>query len=249
MLSIFRKKIYLKDLLQDLTDIHNHLLPGIDDGAGSIDESLELLKKMQEIGYSNFICTPHIMNDYYPNTPSIIFNALDNLKEAIQENASLKNCKVKAAAEYMMDQSFLSLLENEEMLPIKDKYLLVEMSYFQAPINLKEILFKIQTQGYRPVLAHPERYAFFHSRDLKKYEELKNRGCLMQLNALSLSNHYGSNMQNTAYKLLEAGMIDYIGSDTHRMQHLDKLGGIKISKKHATLLRPVIESTKEKFNF
>lgn len=249
MLSIFRKKIYLKDLLQDLTDIHSHLLPGIDDGSGSIENSLELLIKMKEIGYTSFICTPHIMNDYYPNTPTIIQAALESLQEAVQSSLVIKNIKIKAAAEYMMDQSFMHLLETEELLTLQDKYLLVEMSYFQAPINLKEILFKIQTQGYRPVLAHPERYAFFHSKDLLKYEELKNRGCLMQLNALSLSTHYGSNMQQTAFKLLEAGMIDFFGSDTHRMQHLEKLETIKLSNKQVAMLTPVIERTKEKFNF
>lgn len=249
MLSIFRKKIYLKDLLQDLTDIHNHLLPGIDDGAGSIEDSLALLKKMQVLGYKSFICTPHVMNDYYPNTPFTINSALQKLQEAIQANDNLKKLKIKAAAEYMMDQSFINLLENEELLTLHEKYLLVEMSYFQAPINLKEILFKIQTQGYRPVLAHPERYAFFHSKDLKKYEELKNRGCLLQMNILSLSAHYGTNMQKIALKLLEAGMIDFIGSDTHRMQHLEKLETIKLSRKQIAMLDPVIKKTKEKFTF
>ncbi|HSI70458.1 MAG TPA: CpsB/CapC family capsule biosynthesis tyrosine phosphatase [Gillisia sp.] len=249
MLSIFQKKIYLKDLLEGLPDIHNHLLPGIDDGAGTIEDSLELLKKMKHLGYNSFICTPHIMNDYYPNTPETINSALAKLQEAIKDDPELKTCRTKAAAEYMMDQSFMDLLDKEKMLPLTDKYLLVEMSYFQAPINLKEILFKIQTQGYRPVLAHPERYAFYHGKDLQKYEELKNRGCLMQLNALSLSTHYGSNMQYTAFKLLEAGMIDFIGSDTHRMQHLEKLEAIKLSKKQAAQLKPVIEKTKEQFEF
>lgn len=249
MLSIFQKKIYLKDLLGDLVDIHNHILPGIDDGAASIDDSLELLKKMKQLGYSTYICTPHIMNDYYPNTPSTIDAALEKLRKAIAEEPELNKVKIRAAAEYMMDQSFMELIEKEELLILTDKYLLVEMSYFQAPINLKEILFKIQTHGYRPVLAHPERYAFYHARDLKKYEELKNRGCLMQLNVLSLSTHYGTNMQHTAFKLLEAGMIDFIGSDTHRLQHLEKLEAIKITKKQAAQLRPVIEKTKEKFSF
>jgi protein-tyrosine phosphatase len=249
MLSIFQKKIYLKDLLEGLIDIHNHILPGIDDGAGSINDSLELIRKMKMLGYTRFICTPHIMNDYYPNTPSTINPALENLRQAIAGEPEMDKVEIKAAAEYMMDQSFMELIEKEKLLVLKDKYLLVEMSYFQAPINLKEILFKIQTHGYRPVLAHPERYAFYHARDLKKYEELKNRGCLLQLNALSLSTHYGSNMQHTALKLLEAGMIDFIGSDTHRMQHLEKLEAIKLTKKQTAQLQPVIERTKEKFGF
>ena len=125
--------------------------------------------------------------------------------------------------------------------------MLVEMSYFQAPINLKEILFKLQTHGYKPVLAHPERYAFYHSKDLRKYEELKNRGCLFQINALSLSPHYGTNMQQIGFKLLEAGMIDFIGSDTHREQHIDKLENIKMNKKLTVQVQKVIEKTKSVF--
>src|SRR5690606_1812968 len=121
--------------------------------------------------------------------------------------------------------------------------------YFQAPINLKEILFKLQTRGYKPVLAHPERYAFYHSKDLRRYEELKNRGCLFQMNALSLSPHYGTNMQQIAYKLLEEGMIDYIGTDTHRQQHLDKLENIRLDKARSLQVKKVIEKTKEIFTF
>jgi len=198
---------------------------------------------------SRLICTPHVMNDYFPNTPETIESAHTNLKSAISEFDEFKNFRIKFAAEYMMDQSFFELLEKEDLLTLKDKYILVEMSYFQAPINLKEILFKLQTRGYKPVLAHPERYAFYHSKDLRRYEELKNRGCLFQVNALSLSPHYGTNMQQIAYKLLEEGMIDYIGTDTHREQHLDKLENIRLDKARSLQVKKVIEKTKEIFTF
>tara|TARA_R100000935_G_C2815670_1_gene157188 strand:- start:120 stop:869 length:750 start_codon:yes stop_codon:yes gene_type:complete len=247
MISIFQKKEFLKDRLEGITDIHNHILPGIDDGAASIEDSIQLLLRFSQLGVKSFICTPHIMNDYYTNTPASIQNALAKVKEAILTNHALKDIRIKAAAEYMMDQSFLELLEGEELLPLKEKFVLLEMSYFQAPINLKEILFKVQTYGYKPVLAHPERYAFYHSKDLKKYEELRNRGCLMQMNALSLSPHYGTNMQQIGFRLLEAGMIDFIGSDTHREQHIDKLENIKMNKKLTIQVQKVIEKTKEVF--
>ncbi|QED36545.1 histidinol phosphatase [Antarcticibacterium arcticum] len=247
MISIFQKKEFLIDKLQGITDIHNHILPGIDDGAAGIEDSIQLIRRFHSRGISNFICTPHIMNDYYPNTPESIHNALEKVKEALQANPLLKEIKIKAAAEYMMDQSFLELLEKNELLTLKDKYVLVEMSYFQAPINLKEILFKLQTHGYKPVLAHPERYAYYHSKDLRKYEELRNRGCLMQINALSLSPHYGTNMQAIGSKLLEAGMIDFIGSDTHREQHIDKLEMIKLNKRISAELQKVIDKTKAFF--
>ncbi|MBK5193979.1 MAG: histidinol phosphatase [Flavobacteriaceae bacterium] len=247
MLSIFQKKEYLIDHLDGITDIHNHILPGIDDGAANIEDSLNLLLKFKDIGIHNFIASPHIMNDYYPNTPQTINAALEKLKDKIAQIPELKDVKIRAAAEYMMDQSFMELLESEKLLTLKDNFVLVEMSYFQAPINLNEILFQLQTKGYKPVLAHPERYAFYHSKDLRKYEELKDRGCLMQLNTLSLTSHYGTNMQQTAFRLLETGMYDFIGSDTHRIQHLEKLAVITLNKKISGPLKKVIAKTKEYF--
>src|SRR5690606_33182770 len=184
---------------------------------------------------------------YYPNTPAIILSTLEKVKTALDQTTDLHEIKLRAAAEYMMDQSFMELLETEHILTLKDNYILVEMSYFQAPINLKEILFQLQTKGYKPVLAHPERYAYYHSKDLSKYEELKNRGCLFQVNALSLSTHYGTGIQRTANQLLEAELIDFIGTDTHRDQHIEKIESITIQKKISYSLKKVIENTKEVF--
>lgn len=249
MLNIFKKKIYLKDLLEGIPDIHNHILPGIDDGAANLEDSVGLLRKLGTLGVTSFIATPHVMNDYYPNTPATIKKALETLKAKISELPDLRKVKIKAAAEYMMDQSFLELLEKEKLLTLSENYVLVEMSYFQAPINLNEILFKLQTHGYRPVLAHPERYAFFHTKDLRKYEELKKRGCLFQLNVLSLSTHYGSRMQETAYKLLQSGLIDFIGSDTHREQHLEKWEKIKLPLKIVDPVKEIILDTKKTFQY
>lgn len=247
MFSIFQKKKLLIDLLEGITDIHNHILPGIDDGALNEEESIKLLLKFKSLGITNFIATPHIMNDYYPNTPDIINSSLQKLNHAISELSDLKMVKIIAAAEYMMDQNFLELVEKEKLLVLKEKFVLVEMSYFQAPINLEEILFKLQTMGYKPVLAHPERYAFYHSKDLSKYEELKNRGCYFQMNTLSLSSHYGKNMQHTAFLLLEKGMIDFLGSDVHREQHLEKLENIKLNQKKYDQVKKIIENTKNYF--
>ncbi|RKS50566.1 protein-tyrosine phosphatase [Gillisia mitskevichiae] len=247
MISIFRKKEYLIDHLQGITDIHNHILPGIDDGAQNVEDSVKLLEKFKDLGISKFIATPHIMNDYYPNTPQSINTALNLLKVEIKKNENLKNTEIRFAAEYMMDQNFLDLMKSEQLLALKDNMVLVEMSYFQAPINLNEILFKLQTKGYKPVLAHPERYAFYHAKDLNKYQELKNRGCLFQLNILSLTSHYGGNMQKIASKLLENGMIDFIGSDAHRIQHIEKQSTIKLERKPLKYLKEVISRTKDQF--
>ena len=248
MFNFFQKKYFLKDHLENFVDIHNHILPGIDDGATDLKASIELIEGFQQLGISQFIATPHIMNDYYANTPESIGEAYRLLRTEL-DALGKKSIQIKAAAEYMMDQAFLELMEKEKLLCLKENMVLVEMSYFQPPINLNEILFQLQTRQYKPVLAHPERYAFFHSRSLEKYSDLKDRGCLFQLNALSLAGHYGKNMQEIAFLLLEEGMVDFLGTDTHQMRHLEKLSVAQLSKKQLEMVLPVITRTRETFYF
>src|SRR5690606_14168580 len=126
MINIFKKREYLKDSLEGFIDIHNHLLPGIDDGASNIDESINLIRKFKRLGINDLICTPHIMNDYYPNNPETINNALEKIQMALQQSTDLVDFKIRAAAEYMMDQSFIEKLDTEKILTLKDKYILVE---------------------------------------------------------------------------------------------------------------------------
>ena len=243
MLSIFQKKYYLVDLLEGLTDFHNHLLPNIDDGAKNWQDSIAMIKKFNEFGIYNFVCTPHVMGDYYPNTPETIDEALSILQKHIDFDV-----QITAAAEYMMDQHLVEIMASEDLLKVKDNKVLVEMSYFQQPINLIDILFKLQNKNYQPILAHPERYTFLHQKDLSAYKNLKSHGCVFQLNMLSLSEHYGIGIQKFAIKLLEEGLIDFIASDTHRIEHLKKLKTIKISKKHLKILEQVISRSKAIFN-
>lgn len=246
MLSLFKKKFYLQDLLEGFIDIHNHILPGIDDGAANEKDSLELISKFEEMGVKNFIATPHVMNDYYPNNAETINDALQKLKTFLKDNGKT-GINVKAAAEYMMDHSFMELMEKGNLLCLYQEFVLVEMSYFQPPINLNEILFTLQTKKYKPVLAHPERYAYFHSKKLEKYEEMKHRGCYFQLNILSLVGHYGSNIQAAAFDLLDKNMIDFIGTDTHQVRHLEKLAAAKIPEKRFNQLKPIFENTTNTF--
>lgn len=242
MFSFFAKKYFFVDLLEGFTDFHNHILPGIDDGSPDVETSLQLIKKFGEFGVTSFVHTPHVMNDYYPNTPETINNALAELQAA--QPANIKNT---AAAEYMMDQSLMDKLDDEELLKISGNFSLVEMSFLQPPINLKEIIFKLQNKGHVLILAHPERYGFFHDSKMRKYYDLKSRGCYFQLNMLSLTSHYGEGIQKMAFKLLENQMIDYISSDTHRMEHLEKLQNIKLKTKEIELLKPIVEKSKELF--
>jgi len=243
MFSIFQKKTYLIDLIEGITDFHNHLLPGIDDGAKTIEESLDLIKAFKNIGVQKFVATPHVIGEYYPNTPETISKAFEQVNHALKDNT-----KLDYAAEYMMDQYFMDIIESNNILNITDNKVLVEMSYFQAPINLNEILFKLQNNSYSPILAHPERYAFYHSKDLGKYKELKSRGCNFQLNMLSLSGHYGVAIQRTAFQLLENNMIDFICSDVHKIDHIEKIQKIRISKKHLVTMKSVINNNKKLFS-
>lgn len=246
MINFFSKKYYLKDFLEGFVDIHNHILPGIDDGAKTIEESINLIKKLNKLGIKQFMPTPHIMQDFYPNTGETIGNAYEKLLEALEPKL-LSEITINPSAEYMMDSNFEKLLENNELYPLKGNYLLVEMSYFQPPINLEELIFKIKTLGYLPILAHPERYSFYHN-DKNYYKKLKQLGCFFQLNLLSLSNHYGKNVEKTAIYLLEEQLIDFVGTDAHNENHINKLSKITFDKSLAEKLSPIIKNTNKTFS-
>lgn len=214
LFNLFKKKPILKTLLpSQFVDIHSHLLFGIDDGAKNIDDTKYLLSKMEEMGYTKWITTPHIKQFVFENTPKIID---DKLKEVQKE---VPNYDITAGAEYMIDDLFFENVQKEPLLPLKDNYVLVEMSYLNPPIRLKEIIFEIQLKGYQPVLAHPERYGFYHN-DIKKYQVLKDLGCLFQLNLLSTVGYYGSEVREAADVLLKNNWIDFTGSDVHHAKHI-----------------------------
>ena len=225
----FKKKIPLTDVFTDgFVDIHSHLLPGIDDGAKDMDTSIALLLKMASYGIKNFITTPHVLGSVYPNSSEVIKQKLAAVKKEL-EKREIKGISIQAAAEYMLDEEFSALLDQKDILVLKDNYILVEMSYFSAPINLYELLFKIQLKGYKPVLAHPERYNFYHT-DFKSYYKLKQAGCLFQLNLLSLTDQYGKGVQKTSEKLLKENLYDFVGTDTHHQNHLELLPKIGTKK-------------------
>ena len=186
MLFFKKKEIPLTDLFSDnFVDIHSHLLPGIDDGAKDIEDSISLITKMHSYGIKNFITTPHVLGDVYPNSSETIKEKLAIVQSTLKERG-YADIRFNAAAEYMLDEQFSKRLEADDILTLKDNFVLVEMSYFNAPYNLYEVLFEIQLKGYKPVLAHPERYNFYHQ-DFENYYKLKKAGCVFQLNLLSLT--------------------------------------------------------------
>lgn len=235
MFFLKKKKIPLTELFPtNFVDIHSHLLPGIDDGAKDLNKSIELIEKMSSYGIKNFITTPHVLGDVYPNSTATIKEKLIEVQNELK-NRNISDVTISAAAEYMMDEQFSKRLENDDILTLKDNYVLVEMSYFNAPFNLYEILFEIQLKGYKPVLAHPERYNFFHS-DFQNYYKLKQAGCIFQLNLLSLTPQYGKNVQKISSKLLTENMYDFVGTDTHHHRHLDLLTEIGTEKTKQSIL-------------
>jgi protein-tyrosine phosphatase len=222
MFSIFKKKrTTTVDLSGIRTDMHSHLLPGIDDGSGDVDTSLQLIKGLLDLGYQKLITTPHIMWDMYRNDATTIQPAQQQLQQAI--TASQSPVALHAAAEYFLDDHFDKLLEgNTPLLTIKDKWVLVEFSFITPPLNYKEKLFNLQMKGYQPVLAHPERYLYIRS-EKGLYDELKSAGCYFQVNLLSLSGYYGKGPFDLAYFLLKNKYIDLLGTDMHHTRHLEAL--------------------------
>lgn len=210
------------------TDMHSHLIPGIDDGAPDVSTSLELIRGLQKFGYENFITTPHILWELYPNTSDTIKEGLSTLQKALEKEKM--KVRVHAAAEYFLDEHFEEELKNQTpLLTLKDKFILVEFSMVTARLHLQDVIFDIQMQNYQPIIAHPERYTYLHNKQ-QAFTELKNMGCLFQLNLLSLTGYYGKTVQQLAEDLVKSNIYDFAGTDTHHPRHLqalEKLAGNK----------------------
>jgi tyrosine-protein phosphatase YwqE len=215
--TLLQEPINLGDLH---TDIHSHLIPGIDDGSKTMEESIELVKAVQALGYRKMITTPHIMNDYYKNTPEIILQGLDELRNALAK--ANVDMEIEAAAEYMLDDGFEDKLKKGNLLTFGNNYVLVEMSYMAEPPNLSNLLFNLQTEGYQVVLAHPERYNYWHNQ-YHKYEEMSDRGVFLQMNINSLTGWYSESSQKMSQKLIAENRISFLGTDLHNQNYLDEL--------------------------
>ena len=216
--NLFKSKPSLKELIPNgFVDIHSHVLPGIDDGAKNIEESLNLIYEMKDLGFYKIIGTPHTYPGLYDNTSYSIKKSFESLKIRKTENID-----ISYASEYMIDVSLIKMAENRTLLCLKDNYVLTEMSFLSPPNKLYEIIFNLKINDYIPIMAHPERYLFLHN-DFKEYHKLKQHGCLFQINILSLYGYYGKEILKIANKLLENEMIDFVGSDIHNIVHIKTL--------------------------
>jgi len=199
-----------------MVDMHSHVLPGIDDGAQNPQESIVLIKKMMELGIKKIIATPHIMIDYYRNEPESINEALAVLKaELTAQNIDIN---VSAAAEHYFDETFEKRINDRRVMTMGDNYVLFELSFINQPPNIIPVVQKMKDMGYKPILAHPERYGYM---TIEQMQNIRSWGCDLQLNTISLTGYYGKQVQKKAEEMVDNEIVDFISSDMHHPRHAD----------------------------
>ncbi|PKP04121.1 MAG: capsular biosynthesis protein [Bacteroidetes bacterium HGW-Bacteroidetes-6] len=207
------------------TDVHSHFLPGLDDGCKTFEESIRLLKSMHEAGFRNIVCTPHIQAVHYQNSRETIMPVFEQLQLLVEKE--IPGLSLSVAAEYLLDDGFEKHLENGLMTFGKENYVLTELSYFTPYPRYRNLLQQIQMKGFKPILAHPERYGYWAKHD-EPIEELHGAGILLQVNIPSLTDYYGSTIRKRAFGLVEKGLVSLAGSDIHNANYLNSvLGGLQ----------------------
>lgn len=223
MFSFFKPKKVKADLSFIGVDMHSHLLPGLDDGLEKMEDTIRFIGELQELGYEKLICTPHTLAEVHPNTPLTILPRLEDVRQELKRQNIL--FPIDAASEYMTDMSLDEKIANDYPLLTfgKDhRYILIEMSYLAESSNIENVIFGLQAKGLQPILAHPERYNYYHG-NIPRYHRMKEMGCLMQSNLLSFLGYYGKPVQITVEKLAKEGLIDLLGTDMHHHRHLHAL--------------------------
>jgi len=219
MFNFFRKKESHKDIANYSSiavDMHSHVLPGIDDGAQNPQESIYLIRKMMDAGITKIVATPHIMADYYRNTAETINGALNVLKEElVKENIDIV---VEAAAEHYFDETFENRIDDGKLMIMGKNYVLFELSFISVPPNVFAVVQKLLERGYKPILAHPERYSYM---DINQIKAFRDWGCNLQLNTISLTGYYGKTALKMAESLVDNHLVDFISSDMHHPKHAE----------------------------
>lgn len=225
------------------TDIHCHLVPGVDDGASTPQESVELIKEMKKWGIKRIIASPHVTQNTFENSIDTIEPAMAELKHEL--SAQAVEIDIDHSAEYRIDELFMRRLEEPGLMMLPDDYILIENSFMQEPWNLSQLVFDLQVRGLRPILAHPERYSYYYNKK-ERYDELHQAGLAFQINLLSLAGAYGKAEQKVAQYLISKGYVDFIGSDIHNMRHIDAINAYLLTKqahKDMEALAPMIRNS------
>ena len=242
ILNLFKSKPTLKELIPNgFVDIHSHILPGIDDGAKNVEESMRLIYEMKKLGFSKIIGTPHTYPGVHDNTNESIITAHGKIRNKLPEGI-----KVCYSSEYMIDESLYEKIEKRSLLPIKEKYILIEMSYIGESSLIFDLIFKLLINDYIPILAHPERYLYYNDQR-KKYNKLKLHGCKFQLNLLSLSGYYGPRELSLSNYMLKNNFIDFIAGDFHHLGHLEAVNNKIRLKNKVDKIEEILERTKNTF--
>lgn len=236
MLSFLNRKPKLPpvDLSVLKMDIHSHLLPGIDDGAPTMEHTLEMIRKFRDLGYEKLVFTPHVMTGVYDNNPEIILGKLAEVREAVQE-AGIE-IELDAAAEYFLDEIFVELVQKKEVLTFAGNHVLFECSFRSESNHIESVIFQLRSGGYQPVIAHFERYAYYHDR-IEMAQRFRDLGALIQVNLLSVLGYYGGEIKKQTIRMIKEGYVDLVGSDCHRIEHLLSLE----SKLNDSSLRELID--------
>ncbi|HIZ26637.1 MAG TPA: hypothetical protein H9969_06195 [Candidatus Barnesiella merdipullorum] len=236
MFNFFHKKPAPEPLFPYTTEVHCHILPGIDDGSPDVEHSLPLLRQLRQWGIEKVIATPHVTEATFENTPQTVGDAYERLcREPEFGETGIQLCY---SAEYRMDDNFLGIFQRNEIMPMPGNHVLIENSFLQPFWNIKELVFELQLKGFSPILAHPERYAYYYD-DKKIYQELHNQGCEFQVNLLSLAGYYNRRSREVAEWLASQHMIDYLGSDLHNSNHLLHLSNYLTGKDFAKHMREI----------
>jgi tyrosine-protein phosphatase YwqE len=217
------------------TDIHSHLIPGIDDGSPDMDTSLALLKELEMLGYKKIITTPHVKTEYFQNDVT----KLDDLCERLRRAARFEGIKldIEVGAEHLLDEGVNQRIKNGQFKTFGDNYLLVELPFMFPPFGLDGYIFELQLAGYKLILAHPERYLYWLN-DFNQFIRLKDSGVLFQVNIISLGNYYGKDVYNLAKKLIDNNMVELLGTDTHSAKHIEAVR----KSCSSSLLKKLLES-------
>lgn len=218
MFSIFKKKPKDPAELCFNTDIHCHLVPGVDDGSPDAATSADLIERMQGWGIKRILTSPHVTQNTFENDRTTIAPAMAELHQELDRRGN--NIHIENHAEYRIDEFFAKYLEKNDLMLLPDNHILIENSYMQEPWNLDQLVFDLQVKGLSPILAHPERYIYYYTHK-NRYQELHNAGLMFQINLLSLAGSYGKPEQKMAEHLIKEGLVDFIGTDLHNRRHAD----------------------------
>lgn len=209
-----------------MTDIHSHLIYGVDDGSRSIEESIEILQKLKQIGFDNVIITPHfIENSEYSSRNSEKEEKLLDIKNLLKSNDI--DINIYIGNEIFINEDIKNLIEKGFVETLAGtNYLLIELPFHNKILNLEDVLYELKHKGYVPIIAHPERYSYFQE-NYKLVDELKEDGILFQSNYASIIGYYGKEAEKLLKYMLKHKYVDYLGTDIHRIDKICVIDNFK----------------------